>query len=171
MHSVDKKIIELGLILPEIVNPIANYIPCKIIEKTLYISGQGPIKDGKVIYKGKLEAPKGELAENWKKRDQLLFNSTKFGDDTDRPLKKVDDTWTYFAADIAYHAYKIDRKSSDYYLHSNLNCEMDLSKSVFLEPTVQDSQLIPRLENCKIDREQKHYNHERALACLARLDF
>ena len=54
MHSVDKKIIELGLILPEIVNPIANYIPCKIIEKTLYISGQGPIKDGKVIYKGKL---------------------------------------------------------------------------------------------------------------------
>ena len=68
-------------------------------------------------------------------------------------------------------SYKIDRKSSDYYLHSNLNCEMDLSKSVFLEPTVQDSQLIPRLENCKIDREQKHYNHERALECLARLDF
>ena len=48
---------------------------------------------------------------------------------------------------------------------------MDLSKSVFLEPTVQDSQLIPRLENCKIDREQKHYNPERALSCLARLDF
>ena len=68
-------------------------------------------------------------------------------------------------------SYKIDRKSSDYYLHSNLNCEMDLSKSVFLEPTVQDSQLIPRLENCKIDREQKHYNHERALACLNRLNF
>ena len=67
--------------------------------------------------------------------------------------------------------YKIDRKSSDYYLHSNLNCEMDLSKNVFLEPTDQNSQLIPRLENYKIDREQKYYNHERVAACLARLDF
>ena len=39
----------------------------------------------------------------------MLFNSTKFGDDTDRALQKEDKTWTYFASDIAYHAHKIDR--------------------------------------------------------------
>jgi len=39
----------------------------------------------------------------------LLFKSAKFGDDIDRALKKNDDTWTYFASDIAYHAHKIDR--------------------------------------------------------------
>ena len=61
------------------------------------------------VYKGKLEPPKGKLSKNWKTRDQLLFNSTKFGDDTDRALQKEDKTWTYFASDIAYHAHKINR--------------------------------------------------------------
>ncbi len=61
------------------------------------------------VYKGKLEPPKGELSKDWKTRDQLLFNSTKFGDDTDRALQKEDKTWTYFASDIAYHAHKINR--------------------------------------------------------------
>ena len=61
------------------------------------------------IYTGKLQPPKGELIKDWKPRDQLLFKSSKFGDDIDRALKKNDDTWTYFAGDIAYHAHKIDR--------------------------------------------------------------
>jgi len=61
------------------------------------------------VYKGKLQPPKGELSKDWKTRDQLLFNSTKFGDDTDRALQKEDKTWTYFASDIAYHAHKINR--------------------------------------------------------------
>jgi|ETNmetMinimDraft_11_1059920.scaffolds.fasta_scaffold00999_4 arginyl-tRNA synthetase len=61
------------------------------------------------IYKGKLQPPKGNLAKDWKARDQLLFKSAEFGDDSDRPLKRSDNTWTYFAGDIAYHAHKIDR--------------------------------------------------------------
>jgi len=61
------------------------------------------------IYKGKLDEPKGEITKNWEPRNQLLFKSSKFGDDTDRTLQKVDGSWTYFAADIAYHAHKIDR--------------------------------------------------------------
>ena len=56
-----------------------------------------------VIYKGILDAPKGQQNENWESRPQLLFKSTLYGDDLDRPLKKADDTWTYFAADAAYH--------------------------------------------------------------------
>jgi len=42
-------------------------------------------------------------------RKQTLFKSTNFGDDVDRPVKKSDGTWTYFAPDIAYHFDKIDR--------------------------------------------------------------
>ena len=54
MHSIDKKINELGLILPNVPTPIANYVPYKIYQSTVYISGQGPIKDNKVLYKGKI---------------------------------------------------------------------------------------------------------------------
>ena len=61
------------------------------------------------VYRGKLHPPKGGLTKDWNIRDQLLFNSTKFGDDMDRALQKEDKTWTYFAGDIAYHAHKIDR--------------------------------------------------------------
>jgi len=67
------------------------------------------LQKDKYVYKGKLQPPKGQLSKKWKTRDQLLFNSTKFGDDMDRALQKEDKTWTYFANDIAYHAHKINR--------------------------------------------------------------
>ncbi len=38
-----------------------------------------------------------------------MFRATGFGDDVDRPLKKSDGSWTYFAADIAYHNDKFRR--------------------------------------------------------------
>ena len=62
-----------------------------------------------LIYVGTLEPPKGKLPEDWEARPQTLFRSTKFGDDVDRPLKKSDGSWTYFAADIAYHFDKVQR--------------------------------------------------------------
>ena len=39
----------------------------------------------------------------------MLFKSSEFGDDVDRSLQKADQSWTYFASDIAYHANKIER--------------------------------------------------------------
>jgi len=68
------------------------------------------LKKEKYIYDGKLEVPKGEKTKNWKMRNQLLFKSTTFGDDADRPLQKADGSWTYFAGDIAYHSNKVSRK-------------------------------------------------------------
>ena len=62
-----------------------------------------------LIYVGTLDAPKGKLPEDWEARPQTLFRSTQFGDDVDRPLKKSDGSWTYFAADIAYHFDKVRR--------------------------------------------------------------
>jgi len=77
----------------------------KIVTKTI-----NKLKKKKFIYKGKIQPPKGEERNNWKIRDQLLFKSSMFGDDIDRPLQKADGTWTYFAGDVAYHSHKISRK-------------------------------------------------------------
>ena len=62
-----------------------------------------------LVYRGTLDRPKGMDAADWEPREQLLFRSTRFGDDSDRPLQKADGTWTYFAPDIAYHGDKIRR--------------------------------------------------------------
>jgi len=62
-----------------------------------------------LIYEGVLEMPKGKQPDDWEPRPQTLFRATEFGDDVDRPLKKSDGSWTYFATDVAYHRDKIDR--------------------------------------------------------------
>jgi arginyl-tRNA synthetase len=62
-----------------------------------------------LVYTGTLDPPKGKLPEDWEERPQLLFRSTQFGDEVDRPLKKSDGSWTYFASDIAYHFDKFRR--------------------------------------------------------------
>ncbi len=61
------------------------------------------------VYEGRLPPPKGGNLEDWEDREQTLFRSTDFGDDVDRPLKKSDGSYTYFASDIAYHQSKIGR--------------------------------------------------------------
>ena len=62
-----------------------------------------------LIYEGVLDPPKGKLPDDWEARPQTLFRATQFGDEVDRPLKKSDGSWTYFAADIAYHHDKFRR--------------------------------------------------------------
>jgi len=61
------------------------------------------------VYEGRLPPPKGAPVEDWEDREQTLFHSTAFGDDVDRPLKKSDGSYTYFASDIAYHRSKLER--------------------------------------------------------------
>ena len=61
------------------------------------------------VYEGRLPPPKGGPVEDYEDREQTLFRATAFGDDVDRPLKKSDGTYTYFASDIAYHKNKFDR--------------------------------------------------------------
>lgn len=39
----------------------------------------------------------------------LVMETTRFGDDVDRPLRKPDGAWTYFAGDVAYHWDKLQR--------------------------------------------------------------
>ena len=62
-----------------------------------------------LVYEGRLPPPKGQVDEDWEDREQTLFRATLFGDDVDRPLLKSDGSYTYFAADIAYHGSKFAR--------------------------------------------------------------
>ncbi|MFD1705032.1 arginine--tRNA ligase [Methylopila henanensis] len=62
-----------------------------------------------LVYEGRLPPPKGELPDDWEEREQTLFRATDFGDDVDRPLKKSDGSYTYFAADVAYFRSKFER--------------------------------------------------------------
>lgn len=83
-------------------------------EKALYGTGRieaaiDRLRSEGLIYEGVLEPPKGKTPEDWEPREQTLFRSTAHGDDVDRPVKKSDGSWTYFAPDIAYHWDKIDR--------------------------------------------------------------
>ena len=81
-------------------------------ERTLH--GQGGdidttlawLREEGMIYEGRLDPPKGKTPEDWEDREQTLFRATGFGDDVDRPLVKSDGSYTYFAADIAYHRNK-----------------------------------------------------------------
>src|SRR5438105_11905221 len=61
------------------------------------------------VYEGRLPPPKGAPVEDHEDREQTLFRATAYGDDVDRPLKKSDGSYTYFASDIAYHKNKFDR--------------------------------------------------------------
>ena len=65
------------------------------------------------VYEGRLPPPKGAPVEDYEDREQTLFRATAFGDDVDRPLKKSDGSYTYFASDIAYHKSKFERGFHD----------------------------------------------------------
>ena len=54
MHLFEKNIKDLGLIISEPPSAIANYVPFKVIDNLVYVSGQGPIENGKIVYSGKV---------------------------------------------------------------------------------------------------------------------
>jgi arginyl-tRNA synthetase len=104
MNLIKDDLKKLGIVHDNFVSE--NYIVNqKLVERALDI-----LKKKNYVYEGILEKPKGNEVDDWEPRKQILFKSTKFGDDTDRALKKSDGSWTYFANDVAYHLNKIERK-------------------------------------------------------------
>ena len=81
----------------------------ELVEADRVEAALATLEDKGLIYTGTLEPPKGKTPEDWEPRPQTLFRSTEFGDDVDRPLKKSDGSWTYFATDVAYHHDKLER--------------------------------------------------------------
>lgn len=106
------------------VNLIKEDLAALSIKQDIFVSEQDLINDGKIdkaiatlqksnlIYEGVLDPPKGKKPDDWEPRPQMLFKSTKYGDEVDRPLQKSNKEWTYFANDIAYHFDKYQRGSN-----------------------------------------------------------
>ena len=86
-----------------------------IVKENILSKSIEKLKQEGAITKGVLPKPKGDT-EDWEPREQLLFKSTNYGDDVDRALQKSDNTWTYFANDIAYHYHKLKR-GYDHYIN------------------------------------------------------
>jgi len=53
---IDARLVELGITLPQIAVPAANYIPYTLENDTLYISGQMPFWNGELMHIGKVGA-------------------------------------------------------------------------------------------------------------------
>ena len=103
MRLIKADLVGLGIKIDHFFNEKSLYKENKIDQTLKLLSNKG------LIYDGVLNAPKGKKLEEWEPREQTLFKSTAHGDDTDRPIKKSDGSWTYFAPDIAYHHNKILR--------------------------------------------------------------
>jgi len=54
MGQIDKRLAELGLEIPVAPKPVANYVPWLRTGNLVFISGQGPMIDGKMVYTGHL---------------------------------------------------------------------------------------------------------------------
>lgn len=54
MGLIEKRLAELGIMLPTPAKPIANYVPWVKTGNLVYISGQGAMKDGKLEYTGRV---------------------------------------------------------------------------------------------------------------------
>ena len=50
----EENIKQLGIEIPDMPTALANYVPFKVSDSIVYISGQAPVKNGELIYKGKV---------------------------------------------------------------------------------------------------------------------
>ena len=73
----------------------------------------GRLAEQDLVYTGTLPPPKGKPSEDWEPVPLLLFRSSAFGDDVDRPVRSSRGQWTYLAADLAYHLDKIARGAEE----------------------------------------------------------
>lgn len=51
---IETRLKELGLTVPRLAAPVANYAPSVVSGDWIYVSGQLPMVDGKLTYTGKL---------------------------------------------------------------------------------------------------------------------
>jgi len=56
MDSIENRMKELGLEMPPAPKPLAQYVPAKLVGNLVFVSGQGPMKDGKPIHTGRVGA-------------------------------------------------------------------------------------------------------------------
>ena len=62
-----------------------------------------------LVYQGRLRSPRATTTTNGRTASRRCSSRPTFGDDVDRALMKSDGSYTYFAADMAYHHNKLQR--------------------------------------------------------------
>lgn len=62
--TIDARLTELGLVIPTGAAPVANYVPAVEVGGMLYISGQLPMAEGRVVSTGRLGADLDVAAGN-----------------------------------------------------------------------------------------------------------
>ncbi len=107
LASIKGDLGDLGIVMDEYASEAALVKSGKVDKALKILEEKGD------VYTGVLEAPKGMVVEDFEQREQTLFRSTKYGDSIDRPLKKSDGSWSYFAPDIAYHLDIFERGFDD----------------------------------------------------------
>jgi enamine deaminase RidA (YjgF/YER057c/UK114 family) len=68
---IETRLAELGITLPSPTVPIANYVPYVVAGNLVVISGQIPMRDGRVIYTGKIS--QGNSINDGQDAAQLCF--------------------------------------------------------------------------------------------------
>lgn len=87
-----------------------------LIKRGLVEEAMEMLESRGLMYHGILEKPKGKAEDDWEPREQLLFKSTAFGDDSDRAIIKSDGSYSYFASDVALHLDKLRRGYDELFL-------------------------------------------------------
>jgi arginyl-tRNA synthetase len=105
-----------------------------------------------LIYHGVLDKPKGNADEDWEPREQLLFKSTKFGDDSDRAIIKSDGSYSYFASDVALHLDKLRRGYNELFLilgadHAGYISRISAAVNALSNNTVKVNVIVNQLVN------------------------
>ncbi len=52
--SVEERLESLGIVIPPVAKPVAAYVPAVVTGEWVYVSGQLPVKDGKLSVSGKV---------------------------------------------------------------------------------------------------------------------
>jgi enamine deaminase RidA (YjgF/YER057c/UK114 family) len=68
---IDARLAKLGITLPAPAAPVANYIPYNVAGKLVVVSGQIPLRDGKIAFTGKVGA--GVSMEDGRAAARLCF--------------------------------------------------------------------------------------------------
>ena len=103
LNDIKEDLAELGIIHD-------NFVSEKNISSSDNINKlKNKLLESELAYYGFQEKPKNISDKDWEKKEQLLFCSKKFGDDSDRSLMKPDGEITYFMSDLLYHINKIER--------------------------------------------------------------
>lgn len=54
MSAVEERLAEMGIVLPTPAAPAANYIPFRVVNQTVYVSGQLPKHEGQLLHPGRV---------------------------------------------------------------------------------------------------------------------